>query len=123
MGQTLLFAATFLPSFLLGRVSGERLRQNMAGLLPDTFGGLVYFLAIVVFMAMTVDGVIGRLVPDYLHQPITFLMTGFGSGTFLAVVRGLFRPVPEAPPAVIGDKPRYRASSAIPPDEFWTVQR
>ena len=71
----------------------------------------------------TVDGVIGRLIPDYLHQPISFLLTGFGSGTFLAVLRGMFVAEPAAPPAVIADKPRHRASSAIPPEEFWTVKR
>lgn len=68
MGQTLIFAATFLPSFLIGRLSGEKFRQNLAGLLPDTVGGLFFFAAIVVFMGMTVDGVVGHLIPDYLQR-------------------------------------------------------
>lgn len=119
MGQTLIFAATFLPSFLLGRASSERFRHVIAGLLPDTFGGLAFYLVIAACLAMTIDGVIGSLIPDYLYQPVTFLLTGFGAGTFLTVLRGMFRPAPTPPAAILPDTPRHRPSSALPPDDFF----
>jgi len=121
--MTLLFAATFLPSFLIGELSGKHFRQELAGLLPDTFGGLFFFLTIVAFLGLTVDGVMGSFIPDYLRQPIWFFLTGFISGTMLAIVRGLFKPVPEAPPAVLPYRPgHYRPSSALPPVEFDAVR-
>ncbi|MBC7545633.1 MAG: hypothetical protein H7338_23130 [Candidatus Sericytochromatia bacterium] len=120
MAYTLIFACTFFPSFLLGRVSGNRFRDFIAGALPDTFGSLFFFLAVLTFVAMTVDGVLGTLVPDYLLKPFWFLLTGFGSGTLLAAVRSLFRDKPEAPPAFIHyAKPGVvRPSSALPPENF-----
>ena len=121
MAHALIFAVTFVPSFLLGRVSGNRFRDLVAGLLPDTFGSLMFFLAILTFVAMTIDGIVGRLVPDVLHQPIWVRLTGFGSGTVIAAVRSLFRHKPEAPPAFIHyDQPgRFRPSSALPPEDFF----
>jgi MFS family permease len=119
MGNTLIFALTFFPSFLLGRVSGYRFREHIAGALPDNFGSLFFFLAILTFVAMTIDGVLGTFVPDYLQQPIWFLLTGFGSGGLLAAVRSLFREKPEAPQAFIYSQPgRCRPSSALPPEDF-----
>jgi hypothetical protein len=120
MAHTLIFAATFVPSFLLGRVSGRRFRDIIALMLPDTFGSLIFFLAVLTFVAMTIAGVVGRLVPDFLHQPIWFLLTGFGSGTLIAAVRSLFREKPEAPPAFIhyNHPGLYRPSSALPPEDF-----
>lgn len=123
MGQTLIFAATFLPSFLLGRVSGERFHHAIADLLPDTFGGLSFYLIIAACLAMTIDGVIGSMIPNYLQQPVTFLLTGFGSGAFLTLLRAMFRPVPQAPAPIISETPRYRASSALPPDDFLVSKR
>jgi len=125
MANALIFAVTFLPSFLLGRVSGNRFRDLIAGLLPDTFGSLMFFMAVLTFVAMTIQGVVGRLVPDFLHQPIWFLLTGFGSGTLIAAVRSLFRDKPEAPPAFIHyDTPGlYRPSSALPPEDFLASRR
>ena len=120
MANTLIFAFTFFPSFLLGRVSGYRFRDYIAGALPDTFGSLFFFLSVLTFVAMTIDGILGRMVPDYLQQPIWFLLTGFVLGTLLAAVRSLFREKPEAPPAFHRyDKPGlFRPSSALPPEDF-----
>jgi MFS family permease len=120
MAHALIFALTFVPSFFLGRVSGNRFRDLVAGLLPDTFGSLMFFMAVLTFVAMTIDGVVGRLVPEFLHQPFWFLLTGFGSGTLIAAVRSLFREKPEAPPAFIhyNQPGLFRPSSALPPEDF-----
>lgn len=120
MANALIFAVTFVPSFLLGRVSGYRFRDLVAGLLPDTFGSLMFFLAVLTFVALTIDGIVGRLVPDFLHQPFWFLLTGFGCGMVIAAVRSLFRDKPEAPPAFTHyrEPGRFRPSSALPPEDF-----